>query len=408
MHLLKSDPTTRLQVRGIVQRLINLWDAAGNRAPGRLQREHSDSTPEVKMKALILVGGYGTRLRPLTLSVPKPLVDFCNKPILLHQVEALVKAGVSHVILAVSYMSEMLEKEMKEQEQRLNIRISMSHEKEPLGTAGPLALARELFADSTEPFFVLNSDVICDFPFQEMVRFHKHHGKEGTIVVTKVEEPSKYGVVIYEAEIGRIHRFVEKPQVFVSNKINAGMYIFSPSVLNRIQLRPTSIEKEIFPVMAQDGQLYAMELQGFWMDIGQPKDFLTGMCMYLQSLRHKAPDRLHQGPGIVGNVLVDPSARIGEKCSIGPNVTIGPGVVVEDGVRIKRCTVLKGSRIRSHSWLESCIIGWNSDVGQWVRMENVAVLGEDVIVKDELYLNGANVLPHKSIADSVPEPKIIM
>lgn len=160
--------------------------------------------------------------------------------------------------------------------------------------------------------------------------------------------------------------------------------------------------------MAQEGQLYAMELQGFWMDIGQPKDFLTGMCMYLQSLRHKAPDRLHQGPGIVGNVLVDPSAQIGEKCAIGPNVTIGPGVVIEDGVRIKRCTVLKDSRIRSHSWLESCIIGWSSDVGQWVRMENVAVLGEDVIVKDELYLNGANVLPHKSIADSVPEPKIIM
>lgn len=362
----------------------------------------------MKMKALILVGGYGTRLRPLTLSVPKPLVDFCNKPILLHQVEALVKAGVSHVILAVSYMSEMLEKEMKEQEQRLGIRISLSHEKEPLGTAGPLALAHELFADSSEPFFVLNSDVICEFPFQEMVRFHKHHGKEGTIVVTKVEEPSKYGVVIYEAEIGRIHRFVEKPRVFVSNKINAGMYIFSPTILNRIQLRPTSIEKEIFPVMAQEGQLYAMELQGFWMDIGQPKDFLTGMCMYLQSLRHKAPDRLHQGPGIVGNVLVDPSAQIGEKCAIGPNVTIGPGVVIEDGVRIKRCTVLKDSRIRSHSWLESCIIGWSSDVGQWVRMENVAVLGEDVIVKDELYLNGANVLPHKSIADSVPEPKIIM
>eukprot|EP00061_Rhincodon_typus_P018111 g47139.t1 len=214
------------------------------------------------------------------------------------------QAGVTHVILAVSYMSEMLEKEMKEQEQRLGIRISLSHEKEPLGTAGPLALARELITSSSEPFFVLNSDVICEFPFEEMVRFHKHHGKEGTIVVTRVEEPSKYGVVIYEAEIGRIHRFVEKPQVFVSNKINAGMYIFSPMVLNRIQLRPTSIEKEIFPVMAQEGQLYAMELQGFWMDIGQPKDFLTGMCMYLHSLRHKAPDRLHQGPGIVGNVLV--------------------------------------------------------------------------------------------------------
>uniref|UniRef100_A0A8C0B916 GDP-mannose pyrophosphorylase B n=1 Tax=Buteo japonicus TaxID=224669 RepID=A0A8C0B916_9AVES len=104
-----------------------------------------------------------------------------------------------------------------------------------------------------------------------------------------------------------------------------------------------------------------------------------------------------------------PRARVtGANCVIGPNVTIGAGVVVEDGVRIKRCTVLKGARIRSHSWLESCIVGWSCSVGQWVRMENVTVLGEDVIVNDELYLNGANVLPHKSIAESVPEPRIIM
>uniref|UniRef100_A0AAY4C647 mannose-1-phosphate guanylyltransferase n=1 Tax=Denticeps clupeoides TaxID=299321 RepID=A0AAY4C647_9TELE len=318
------------------------------------------------MKALILVGGYGTRLRPLTLTVPKPLVEFCNKPILLHQVENLAKAGVDHVILAVSYMSEVLEREMRLQEQRLGIRISLSHEQEPLGTAGPLALARELLTDNDEPFFVLNSDVICDFPFEDMLKFHTHHGKEGSIVVTKVEEPSKYGVVVYEGETGRIHRFVEKPQVFVSNKINAGMYIFSPSMLNRIQLRPTSIEKEIFPIMAKEGHLYAMELQGFWMDIGQPKDFLTGMSMYLQSVRVQNPEKLCTGPGFLGNVLVDPTAVIGENCTIGPNVTLGAGVVLEDGVRIKRCTVLKGARIRSHSWLESCIVGWSSSVGQWV------------------------------------------
>uniref|UniRef100_A0AC11EGW0 GDP-mannose pyrophosphorylase B n=1 Tax=Ovis aries TaxID=9940 RepID=A0AC11EGW0_SHEEP len=246
------------------------------------------------MKALILVGGYGTRLRPLTLSIPKPLVDFCNKPILLHQVEALAAAGVDHVILAVSYMSQVLEKEMKAQEQKLGIRISMSHEEEPLGTAGPLALARDLLCETADPFFVLNSDVICDFPFEAMVQFHRHHGQEGSILVTKVEEPSKYGVVVCEADTGRIHRFVEKPQVFVSNKINAGMYILSPSVLRRIQ---------------------------------------------------------------------DPSARIGENCSIGPNVSLGPGVVVEDGVCIRRCTVLRDAHIRSHSWLESCIVGWRCRVG---------------------------------------------
>ncbi|RXG52584.1 Mannose-1-phosphate guanyltransferase beta [Armadillidium vulgare] len=268
------------------------------------------------MKALILVGGYGTRLRPLTLSRPKPLVEFANKPIVLHQIEALVSAGVNHVILAVSYRAEQMEEELVKEAKRvsrlltclsiafyfciglssllfyLGIQITFSLEDEPLGTAGPIKLAEKtLFSESNEPFFVLNSDIICDFPFTQMVKFHKQHGKEGTIVVTKVEEPSKYGVVIYN-EVGKIESFVEKPQEFVSNKINAGMYIFNPSILKRIECRPTSIEKEVFPCMANDGELYALELRGFWMDIGQPKDFLTGMCLYLTSLKSSNDPRL--------------------------------------------------------------------------------------------------------------------
>lgn len=360
------------------------------------------------MKALILVGGYGTRLRPLTLSTPKPLVPFGNKPMLMHQVEALVEAGVNHIVLAVSYRAEQMEQELRSVEKELGIKISISLETEPLGTAGPLALAREILCADDEPFFVLNSDIICDFPFKDMVLFHKNHGKEGTIVVTKVDEPSKYGVVVYDAENGRIQEFVEKPQEYISNKINAGMYIFSPSMLKRIKLEPTSIEKEVFPFMAQESQLFAMELQGFWMDVGQPKDFLTGMCLYLTSLKQRKPEMLHQGTGIVGNVLIDSTAKIGSNCRIGPNVTIGPNCVIEDGVCIKRCTVLKGSHIKSHSWLDSCIVGWRCVVGNWVRMENVTVLGEDVIVKDELYINGGRILPHKSIAASVPDPQIIM
>ncbi|XP_066283540.1 mannose-1-phosphate guanyltransferase beta-A-like isoform X1 [Branchiostoma lanceolatum] len=363
---------------------------------------------QCRMKALILVGGYGTRLRPLTLSRPKPLVEFGNKPMVLHQIEALAEAGVTHIVLAVSYRAEMLEKEMKVQADRLGIQISMSHEEEPLGTAGPLALAREILSGDEEPFFVLNSDVICDFPFEEMLKYHKSHGKEGTIVVTKVEEPSKYGVVVYDSQSGKIDRFVEKPKEFVSNKINAGMYIFSPKILDRIQLRPTSIEKEIFPAMAGDETLYAFDLKGFWMDVGQPKDFLTGMCMFLNSQRQRCPQKLHQGDGIIGNVLVDPSAKIGDNCRIGPNVTIGPDAVIEDGARIKRCTILRGSVVKSHSWLESSIIGWRSQVGRWVRMENVSVLGEDVIIGDELYINGGRILPHKSISASIADPQIVM
>jgi len=360
------------------------------------------------MKALILVGGYGTRLRPLTLSRPKPLVEFANKPILLHQIEALVDCGVAHVVLAVSYQADQLEQEMQVEAARLGISISFSHEKEPLGTAGPLALARDILGKDDAPFFVLNSDVICDFPFRDMVAFHKGHGREGTIVVTKVEEPSKYGVVVYDQSTGKIASFVEKPQEFVSNKINAGLYIFNPSILNRIEIKPTSIEKEVFPRQAEEGDLYCMELQGFWMDVGQPADFLTGMCLYLTSLGQKSSPLLSKGPCLVGNVIVDPTAKIGPNCVIGPNVTIGPGVVIEEGVCIKRSTVLKGARIKQHSWMDSCIIGWSCTVGQWVRMENVCVLGEDVTVKDEVYVNGGKVLPHKSIGTSVAEPQIIM
>ncbi|CAK8681528.1 mannose-1-phosphate guanylyltransferase catalytic subunit beta-like isoform X2 [Clavelina lepadiformis] len=362
------------------------------------------------MKALILVGGYGTRLRPLTLNVPKPLVEFGNKPIMLHQVEALVEAGVRTVILAVSYMSDALEKEMQIHAKRLGIEIIFSQENEPLGTAGPLALARKHLAgpECNEPFFVLNSDVISDYPFAKLLEFHKEHGKEGTICVAKVEEPSKYGVVVYDKSSGLIHKFVEKPQEFVSNKINAGMYIFNPSMLNRIEERPMSIEREVFPYMANEHELCCMELQDFWMDIGQPKDFLKGMCMYLTSLRQRSPEKLLKGSNIIGNVLIDPSVKIGENCKIGPNVVLGPDVVIEDGVRIQRCTVMRKATIKSHSWLESCIIGWESRVGKWARLENVTVLGQDVNVKDEIYLNGVRILPHKSISTSVPEPQIIM
>lgn len=235
-----------------------------------------------KIRALILVGGYGTRLRPLTLSRPKPLVEFANKPMLIHQLEALVEVGVTEVVLAVSYRAQEMEKGLSEEAKKLGVNLIFSHEDEPLGTAGPLALAQDILSENDHPFFVLNADIICEFPFKEMISFHQNHGREGTICVTRVEEPSKYGVVVYkdkeeDEERGCITEFIEKPQEFVSNKINAGMYIFNASVLKRIKLQPTSIEKEVFPEMAKESQLYAMELKGFWMDVGQPRDFLTGI-----------------------------------------------------------------------------------------------------------------------------------
>lgn len=358
------------------------------------------------MKALILVGGFGTRLRPLTLSLPKPLVPFANMPMVMHQVEALVEAGVDHVVLAVNYRAEIMEREMTKHAERLGIKISMSLENEPLGTAGPLALARDILKE--DKFFVLNSDVICQFPFKEVIEFHNKHGKEGTILVTKVSEPSKYGVVKYDDD-GKIERFVEKPQIFVGNRINAGLYFFNPSILDRIELKPTSIEQEIFPAMASDDNLYAMDLPGFWMDVGQPPDYLIGMCLYLNSLKEKGDAKLSPPDDcFIGSVIAHPTAKIGRDCKIGPDVVIGPGVTIGDGCRLQRCTLMEGCVVKSHAWIKSAIVGWRCTIGAWARLEGITVLGEDVVVKDELYLNGARVLPHKSIKASVPEPTIIM
>ena len=281
-----------------------------------------------------------------------------------------------------------------------------------MGTAGPLKLAEKVLTKDDSPFFVLNSDITCDYPFKELATFHKAHGDEGTIVVTKVEEPSKYGVIVHQRNHpSRIDRFVEKPVEFVGNRINAGIYILNTSVIDRIELRPTSIEQETFPAMVKDGQLHSFDLEGFWMDVGQPKDFLTGTCLYLSSLTKKGSKELTPltTPFVhVGNVLIDPSAKIGKNCKIGPNVTIGPNVVVGDGVRLQRCVLLSGSKVKDHAWVKSSIVGWNSIVGRWARLENVTVLGDDVTIGDEIYVNGGSVLPHKTIKSNVDAPAIIM
>lgn len=274
-----------------------------------------------------------------------------------------------------------------------------------MGTAGPLKLAEKILGKDENPFFVLNSDVICEYPFEDLVKFHKSHGGEGTIVVTKVEEPKNYGVVVHKAgHDSLIDRFVEKPVEFVGNRINAGLYILNPSVLKRIELRPTSIEQETFPAIVKDGLLHSFDLEGFWMDVGQPKDFLSGTCLYLASLTKKGSKELTPvtEPFVHGgNVLIDPSAKIGKNCKIGPNVTIGPNVVIGDGVRLQRSVLLQNCKVKDHAWVKSTIIGWNSTVGRWARLENVTVLGDDVTIGDEIYVNGGSVLPHKTIKQNV-------
>lgn len=373
-----------------------------------MQRKRSADKVSGGMKALILVGGFGTRLRPLTLTVPKPLVDFANKPMIIHQIEALRDAGVDKVVLAINYRPGVMKEFIKEWEPKVGVKIVISQEEEPMGTAGPLALARQELDDgSGEPFFVLNSDVICEYPLKDMLEFHKARNAEGTLLVTKVEDPSKYGVVVMD-DTGKVERFVEKPKTFVGDKINAGIYVLSPSVLNRIELKPTSIEKEVFPFIAQDSKLFAMTLQGYWMDVGQPKDYLTGLQLHLASLQRKGGETLATGKKFTGNVLIDESVKIGENCLIGPNVSIGKDCVIGNGVRLRNCVIMSGTKIKDYAQVLGSIIGWYSSIGQWARIENGSVIGEDVHFKDEIYVNGGIILPHKEIKENIASPQIIM
>lgn len=358
------------------------------------------------MKALILVGGYGTRLRPLTLSVPKPLVEFCNKAIILHQIEALAAVGVNEVVLAVNYQPEKMMVFLEKKEKELGIKITTSQEDEPLDTAGPIKLAEKYLNDG-DPFFVLNSDVSCSYPFKEMIAFRKETGADGVLLATPVEDPSKFGVILYDNR-GKIESFIEKPTEFISRFINAGIYFLTPKIFDRIELRPTSIEKEVFPPMAKEGLLYVMELDGFWADIGQPKDYLIGQSLRLAAYAENEPEQLAQGDMFKGNVIVHPSAKIGSGCLIGPDVVIGEGCVINDGARLRRSTLLPGSKIGKHAYVAGSIIGWHSKIGNWARVDEGSVFGEDVTVKDELLVESSIVLPHKGVKKSLTAGSIVL
>lgn len=182
-----------------------------------------------------------------------------------------------------------------------------------------------------------------------------------------------------------------------------------------IQPIPTSIERDVFPFMAEEGQLYSMDLDGFWMDIGQPADYLKGTNVFLEDISQNDSSKLAKGKNVKGNVLIvyilinkHPTAQISEDSIIGPNVVIGPNVTVKSGSRILNSVLMSDSIIESSSYIEGSIIGWKSQVGSWVRIEGLSILGEDVTVADNLYINSSIILPNCRVKTSLKNPGTIL
>ena len=213
---------------------------------------------------LILAGGKGTRLKPITDEIPKPLIPLHNQPIMQYTIDLFKKYGISKVIVCIGHMGEKIKEHFRDGKQ-LGIEIIYVEEKDPMGTAGPLSLAKKYL---TETFVMCNADELKNIDLFDMFLFHKEHGAIGTIALTTVDDPSAYGVAKLEGS--KILEFIEKPkkEEAPSKLINSGLYILEPEILKYIPDAPASIEREVFPKVAKDGKLFGYPFSGQWFDTG--------------------------------------------------------------------------------------------------------------------------------------------
>ena len=335
------------------------------------------------MKALILIGGLGTRLRPLTCSVPKPLLPIVNRPFLEYQFMLLKKYGIKDVILCVAYMSHEFERYFGTGG-KWGLNIQYVHEKDPLGTGGAVKNA-ERYIDSATLIF--NGDILTDMELNSMFKFHKEKRSKVTIALTRVKDPTVFGLVETDKS-GKIERFLEKPSwdEVTCNTINTGVYIFEPEILEFIPPGINySVERGLFPNLLRDGaDIYGYTSKGYWMDIGSIDKYLqANYDMMLCNIDFPLPgkmirDNLWVGKGlkwgkhieltgrlVCGNkVVIGDSTQIQGNVCLGNNVSIGKGCVItdsvihdntkiEDGVKIESVIIGKDCHIQANSYL-SC------------------------------------------------------
>lgn len=343
------------------------------------------------MKAVVLVGGFGTRLRPLTLTAPKQMLPILHRPMIEHVIEHLAAHGIEEAVLSLGFKPDAFT-DAYPQGICAGVKLHYAIEPEPLDTAGAIRFAA-LDAGIAERFVVVNGDVLTDLDVRELVAFHDAHGGEGTIALHEVEDPSAFGVVPTEAD-GRVIAFVEKPprDEAPTNLINAGTYVLESSVLDRIaDGRKVSIEREVFPAMVADRSLYAMPGNTYWIDTGTPVKYLEAQMDLLRGLRTgKKIDGTHP------DAHVDPSATV-------LRTVVGPGAVVEAGATIKGSVLMAGARVEAGAVVERAILGRGAVVERDARVDDVCVLGDGAVVSAGLRVSGGTVGVNE-VLEPDPEP----
>lgn len=326
-----------------------------------------------EMKALLLAGGLGTRLRPLTENIPKPMAPIANRPWLEHLIIHLRDQGVNEFVIAAHHCSHVIRRYFGDGK-RFNVNITYALEPSPLGTAGAIKNAERFL---NERFLVFNADIVHLPQLIPLLDFHRQHGGLATIVLTEVDDPSSYGVVEQD-DSGRILRFIEKPrrEEAPSNRINAGMYILEPEVMRYIPAeREVSIERETFPLLIERNVgVYGIVSDGYWRDMGTPARYRQ---VHWDALSREFPVPLKGReiqPGVfvgehveIGSgVLFVPPVLIGDHVKIGPQAVIGPNAVIGDhcqiGARVhcSQTIVWDRSVIRDRSRLQNSIFGYRT------------------------------------------------
>jgi mannose-1-phosphate guanylyltransferase len=362
------------------------------------------------VQAVILVGGEGTRLRPLTSTVPKPIVPLVDRPFLAYMLEWLRSHGVDDVVLSMGYLSTAVHNVLGDGT-RWGLRIRYVEEPDPRGTAGALKFAESLL---DERFFMLNGDVLTDIDLTAQLEQHERTGAKGTLALVPVEDPSAYGLVRTD-EDGAVLGFVEKPSPdqIDTNLISAGAYVLERSVVDMIPPdRNVSIEREIWPALVEDGLYGFADRRAYWLDIGTPDRYLQATFDIVEGhVKTEVAQRLGDGylavapdvqsrGRIVPPAVVERGCRVGEDAHIGSLVVLGDGVTVGRGTTIERAVVMQGAQIGDNCVLRDCVVAAGARIGGGTHVTGGAVLGECVTVgADNVLTRGVRIFPNVEIPD---------
>jgi mannose-1-phosphate guanylyltransferase len=330
------------------------------------------------VKAVVLVGGEGTRLRPLTETIPKPLIPLMDRRFLDKVLDHLVRHGVDEVIMSSPYLEETFAPFIASRRGRP--RITWITEETALGTGG--AIVNALDHVGPEPFLALNGDILTDLDLTGMLAFHRERGAAATIALTRVEDARPFGLVPTEDD-GRVIEFREKPAELVPGEVNAGTYVLDPAALAGWPSgRAISIELEIFPALIQFGRpVYGYLSHGYWMDLGTPEKYLQA---HVDILERRVEGERYPAPFIVDGASVHPRA------SLGPSVVVGRGATIAEEAEVQHSVIHPGAVIEVRARVVGCILGPGARVGAGASVRS-CVLAEGAEVPPGLVLEGERI-----------------